>query len=202
MGKNEIHNCPVMLSEFSLQKQETPFSCGPAAAKMALEIMGIKVPEAELRKRMWTNSILGTLPGLLSRAYQSYLSENGIGLRARVRSGPSVTTDALLDSLRKGRPVIVTFFTENYFRKGTIVGHYSVIYGIDGEVRHFHLANPFGFKETVEVDRFWKTTDFRQVDGKMPLLIKLGLKLGRLLGLFVPRTVILLEDSMNNSSRS
>jgi hypothetical protein len=193
MGKSAIPKSLIMLPEFALHKQETPCSCGPAATKMALEILGIKVPESELRKRMWTNSLLGTPPSLLARAYQGYLRENGINLRVRVRSGQSVTTDTLLASLQAGRPVIVSFYTENHFRKGTIVGHYSVVYGIDRDAGYLHLANPFGFKEKIEIDQFWKTTDFRQVEGKMPLLMKLSLKLGALLGIEVPRMVILLE---------
>jgi hypothetical protein len=194
MEKGAVPKSLIMLPEFTLHKQETPFSCGPAAAKMALEIMGIKVPEFELRKKMWTNSVLGTLPTLLARAYQDYLRENGKALRVRVRSGQSITTDTLLASLQKGRPVIVTFFTDNHFRKGTIVGHYSVVYGIDPDAGYLHLANPFGFKEKVEIERFWKSTDFRQVEGKMPFLMKLGLKLAALLRMEIPRTVILLED--------
>ena len=73
MEKNEIPGPPIMFSNFVLHEQEVPFSCGPASAKMALKIPGIEVPESELRKRMWTNPLMGTLYGFLRRAYERYL---------------------------------------------------------------------------------------------------------------------------------
>ena len=85
-----------------MHKQETLVSCGPASVKMALEILGIKISESELRKRMRTNTILGTLYGFLRNAYENCLKENGMDLRVRILSGPSVTGETLAESLAKG----------------------------------------------------------------------------------------------------
>jgi len=91
-----------MLSGFTLHKQETPVSCGPASAKMALEIMGIDVSEAELRMRMKTNRFMGTMLRPLRKVYKHYLREKGIDLHVRALSGSSVTNRTLVDSLKKG----------------------------------------------------------------------------------------------------
>lgn len=194
MEKNEILGFPITFSNFALHKQETPFSCGPASAKMALEMLGIEVPESELRKRMWTNPLMGTLYGFLRRAYERYLQENGMGLKVRILSGSSVTTQTLAESLEKGRPVIVSFFTENHFKPGTMIGHYSVVCGIDEEAGKVYLANPFGSKDTVELDEFWKMTEYDLSQGKTLFFVRVSIKLGKLLGIVAPRTIFVLEE--------
>ena len=194
MENNNIPGSSIQLSGFTPHKQETPVSCGPASVKMALEILGIKISESDLRKRMKTNPILGTLYGFLRRAYECCLKENGMDLRVRILSGPSVTSSTLAESLAKGWPVIVSFFTENHFRPGTMVGHYSMVCGIDEEAGKVYLANPFGSEEIIDIDRFWKMTEYDLSEGETPLFMKLSIKLGKLLGIIVPRTVFVLED--------
>jgi len=194
MDENKTSGSAITLSGFELHKQETPFSCGPASTKMALEIMGIKVAESDLRRLMRTNSMTGTLYGFLKRAYERCLRENGKDLRVRILSGDSVTARTLVESLKKGRPLIVSFFTENHFRPGTMVGHYSVVYGIDEEAGKVFLANPFGSKDAVDMERFWKTTEYDLSEGETPFLMRLSILLGRLLGIIVPRTIFVLED--------
>jgi len=194
MEADDVAGSLIKLSGFALHKQETPFSCGPASAKMALETLGIGVSEAELRKRMKTNPILGTLYGLLRRAYESCLQEHGMKMKVRIRSGSSVTGNTLAESLAKGRPIIVSFFTENHFRPGTMVGHYSMVCGIDEEKGKVYLANPFGSEDVIDLDRFWKMTEYDLTESTTPFFTKLSIKLGKLLGIVTPRTIFVLED--------
>ena len=194
MGVNNTGGSATVLTGFTLHKQETPVSCGPASAKMALQILGIEVPEAELRRRMRTNSLVGTPTGFLRRGYQACLQNSGMSLRVRVLSGSSVTSRTLVESLERGRPVIACFLTENHFRPGTMVGHYSVIYGIDVDANTIRLANTFGSKDTVELERFWEMTEFDLTDGYIPFFQKLLMRLGKLFRMVVPRTIVVLED--------
>jgi hypothetical protein len=194
MGNDTIAGSPIKLSGFSLHKQETPVSCGPASAKMALEILGVRISEPELRKRMKTNAVFGTLYGFLRREYERCLKENGVNMRVRILSGPSVTGPVLAESLAKGWPVIVSFFTENHFRPGTMVGHYSVVCGIDEDAGKVYLANPFGSEDVVDMDRFWRMTEYDLSEGKTPFFMKLSIKLGKLLGIITPRTVFVLKE--------
>jgi hypothetical protein len=161
---------------------------------MALEIMGIRVSEPELRRKMRTSSLWGTSPGMLKRVYQEYLRENGAGLKVRVLCGATVTTGMLIESLQKGRPVIVSFYTENHFDPGMMVGHYAVVYGIDTEADNVYLANPFGSKDEVELKRFWKMTEYDLSEGRTSCFMKFSLLLGKLFGMIKSRTVFVLED--------
>jgi hypothetical protein len=194
MHEDNIAGPPIKLSGFTLHKQETPVSCGPASVRMALEILGIKISEPELRKRMRTNPVLGTLYGFLRKTYERCLNENGVALKVRILSGPSVTGKTLTESLAKGWPVIVSFFTENHFRPGTMVGHYSVVCGIDQDAGTVCLANPFGSEDIIDIDRFWSMTEYDLSEGQTPFFMKLSIKLGKLLGIIVPRTVFVLEE--------
>lgn len=194
MKDEEMSDSQIRLSNFALHKQETPFSCGPASTKIALETQGIKITESELRKRMRTNSFTGTLYGALRRAYQQCLHEKGKSFTVRILSGPSVTVRTLVDSLQKGRPVIVSFFTENHFRPGTMVGHYGMVYGIDEEEGTVDLANPFGSRDVIELEQFWKMTEYDLSKGNTPFFMKLSIRLGKLFGIVKPRTVYVLEE--------
>lgn len=183
-----------MLEGVRIHKQETPVSCGPASVLMALDMMGVRIAESRLRKKMHTNRLWGTLPGSLMRVYQHYLRKHDINLRVQKLSGPNVTADTLIDSLQKDRPVIVSFYTENHFDPGHMVGHYAVVCGVDENAGTVYLANPFGTKDEIELGRFWKMTEYDLSDGRASFWMKLDLMLGKLLGMVKPRTVFILED--------
>jgi hypothetical protein len=185
---------PLMLGGFDVHKQETPVSCGPASVLMALEMMGITVPESRLRRKMHTSKLWGTMPGMVKRGYQRYLRKGGFNLNVRILSGRAVTTHTLAESLQKGRPVVVSFYTENHFNPGNIVGHYAVVCGIDESAGKVYLANPFGTKDELDLDRFWKMTEYDLSDGKTSFGMKLALILGKLIGMVKPRLVFVLED--------
>jgi hypothetical protein len=134
------------------------------------------------------------MPGMVRRGYQRYLRKNGVNLNVRILSGSSVTTRTLVESLQKGRPVVVSFYTENHFNPGNMVGHYSVVCGIDESAGKVYLANPFGTKDEIDIDRFWAMTEYDLSQGKTTFGMKCGLILGKLLGLVKSRLVFVLED--------
>jgi len=134
----------VLLQNFPLFKQETPYTCGPASVRMCLAFLGHKLPEEEIASRMHTSSILGTAPWYLLPAYNKYLKEFNVGLIAKERKGKDANNQVIFDSIRINRPVIFNWMTENCFKPGTAVGHYSVVIGFDQDKKEFAVADPCG----------------------------------------------------------
>jgi hypothetical protein len=114
----------------------------------------------------------------------------GRALAVRTIIGAGADTEAVVSSLRRGRPVIVSFLCENKCRPGTSIGHYSAIYGADLERGTFLLANPFWGSQEIGIDEFWGMSELRGSAGAVPLSIKLG----RLTGALKPRTIFQLVD--------
>jgi len=159
---------PIILKNFPVHQQETPYTCGPCASRMVLEYLGHPMAEKDLAKAMGTNSLLGTSNGMLLRGFNKYLDQSGTGLLAKIIKGKDVSDQVVADSLRQGFPVIATFLTENHFKPKTPVGHYCVIIGIDPQKREFTLANPFGYIEKMNIDRFWRLAEWHPSAGDIP----------------------------------
>ncbi len=157
-----------LLNDFPLHKQETPYTCGPASARMVLEFLGHPVPEYDIAKRMGTMKSLGTMPGQLLGGLNHYLAEFDTGLEAVTLRGGDASESAVAQYLEKGLPVIASFYTENFFKPGTRVGHYAVIIGVDFAKGEFTLANPFGYKEQVDIERFWRLAQWAPEPGDIP----------------------------------
>jgi len=162
----------VLLEGFPLHKQETPYTCGPAAARMVLEYLGHPVAEAEIKRRMRTNPATGTLPSQEVRGLNEYLAEFKTGLKAKTLKGAEVANEVVLQSLRQKLPVIASFLTENFFKPGTLVGHYAVIIGLDPPADEFTLANPFGSIMKIATARFWRLAEWRPQPGDLPESVK------------------------------
>ena len=158
----------VLLEKFPLHKQETPYTCGPAAARMVLEFLGHPVAEAEIKKRFGTNGLVGTSNGQEVRGLNRYLQEFKTGLTAKMRKGKAVTNEVVMQSLQAKLPVIASFLTENYFKPGTEVGHFAVIIGYDPAGDEFTLANPFGYLVKVNTARFWRLAEWNPQPGDLP----------------------------------
>ena len=144
----------AVLNHFPLHKQETPYTCGPASLRMVLEFLGHKVPEHEIARAMGTTSLTGSSPFGMHLAANHYLKKFKTGLSAHDKIGPAATNDVIFASILAKLPVIFTWLTENAFKPGTEVGHYSVIIGFDQARREFTIANPFGMIHPLDFDRF------------------------------------------------
>ena len=181
----------VLLDNFPLHKQETPYTCGPAAARMVLEYLGHPVPEAEIKQRFGTNALVGTSNGQELRGLNRYLAEFKTGLVAKTLKGEAVTNEVVRQSLEARLPVIASFLTENYFKPGAEVGHFAVIIGFDPGTDEFTLANPFGYFTQVNTAQFWRLAEWKPKPGDLPPSVK------HAKGLPIPlqRTIIILEKA-------
>lgn len=160
----------IVLENFPLYKQETPYTCGPASVRMCLAFLGHKLSEQEIAKRMGTRPGLGTFPWQLNHAYNKYLREFKTGLSATDKTGKQADNQLIFKSLRSNRPVIFSWLTENYFKPGTPVGHYCVVIGADQGAKEFTIANPFGTIHILEFDRFWRLAAWSPKNGDLPNL--------------------------------
>ena len=185
----------IRLENFPLRKQETPYTCGPAAARMVLEYLGHPVPEAEIKKRFGTNPVIGTSNGQELRGLNRYLAEFKLGLAAKMLKGEAVTNEVVRQSLEARLPVLASFLTENFFKPGTEVGHYSVIIGFDPSADEFTLANPFGYLAQVNTAQFWRLAEWRPKPGDLPA----GVKHAKGLPIPLKRTIIVLEKAGSRS---
>lgn len=167
-------------------------SCGACSVRMALEYLGRGLPESLVRRRVRTSRRVGTLPGLLLRGCQELLDESGLGLRVRMVRGARADTGTVVESLRQGLPVICSYLAENHFRPGTLIGHYSVIFGASAGAREFIIANPFGGVDRVPADEFWKMTEFDFKAARMP--VPFSMRLGKAARILTPRTLFVFEE--------
>jgi hypothetical protein len=158
----------ALLENFPLRKQETPYTCGPASLRMVLEFLGHPLPEHEIARAMGTNSLTGSSPFGMHCAATHYLNKFQTGLTAQDKIGQAATNEVIFASVSGKLPVIFTWLTENAFKPGTEVGHYSVIIGFDEGRREFTIANPFGMIHALDFDRFWRLAAWAPLPEDLP----------------------------------
>jgi hypothetical protein len=140
-----------------VQRQELPYSCGPAAVRMILRYSGVDASESTIRKDAGTSELLHGTPSLALSTYvlRSHLANRSPPLTASFAEGtPEERYAQIRESLAKGRPVLFVYNTKDDFSSSSEkkwqsadeekVLHYGVIVGIDEERREVHVANPFG----------------------------------------------------------
>ena len=164
----------ILLEKFPLHKQETPYTCGPASLRMVLEYFGHPLGEKEIAKAMGTNSHTGTAPWGMHHAANKYLKEFNLGMTARDKLGKRATNEVIFSSLEKKRPIIFSWLVENYFKPGSMVGHYCVLIGFDQTARQFTIANPFGTFDKIGFDRFWRLANWSPKPGDFPNVKKVS----------------------------
>ncbi len=158
----------LLLANFPLHKQETPYTCGPASLRMVLEYLGHPLAEPEISQRMGTSPKLGTSFLQMHSCYNQYLKDFKIALAAHDKIGKAANNDLIFNSLGKDRPVIFTWLVENYFKPKTLVGHYSVLIGFDRNRSEFTIANPFGSIHPIAFDRFWRLASYSPKPDDIP----------------------------------
>ena len=110
--------------KFPFHKQETKYTCGAAAMRMALEFCGIKKSERQVVKLLGTNKVRGTWLKSFPLAAEKYK------LKYVVNSNSSIQN---LKKLQKeGYTIIIC-----YYYPPKKVDHYSVLRKIDSENIYF-----------------------------------------------------------------
>ncbi|KYK26702.1 hypothetical protein AYK26_07125 [Euryarchaeota archaeon SM23-78] len=116
------------MTRFPFHKQETKYTCGAAAMRMALEFCGIKKSEKQVAKLLGTNKVRGTWHKNFPIVAEKF-KLNHVSLR-------NATIDNLKEYQKKGFAIIIC-----YFYPPEKVDHYSVLKNIDAKNIYFH--DPF-----------------------------------------------------------
>lgn len=171
------------LDGFTVYRQETDHTCGPAAVRMTLQYMGLNIPEKKLAASCMTHPF-GTLHWTLLTGYKKFARKIGFDIEM-AENDPDVF-ERIVDSVKSGRPVIFIYAVLNDFHATEKVLHYGIMIGIDGNNNTVTIANPFGTIDTLSIDEWWKRFSIDKEyapEGMLPLLK---------LGILKPRTAMFL----------
>ncbi|MEK6793052.1 MAG: cysteine peptidase family C39 domain-containing protein [Nanoarchaeota archaeon] len=132
--------------QFPFHKQETKYTCGAAAMRMALEVCGIKKSEKQVAKLLTTNKVRGTwhknFPIIAEKFKLNYISMR------------NATINDLREYKKNNYILIVC-----YFYPPEKVDHYSILKKINNN--HIYFWDPFfGDKHSYTLTYFnkiWKS---------------------------------------------
>jgi predicted double-glycine peptidase len=125
------------------RRQETKYSCGPAALRAVLAAFGVRISEDALIERLKTSKKDGTTPESMHQQAES------LGLGTLVREPMSLKD--LKKATDAGYPVIVLFQAWQEGKKRDWAGdwddgHYAVVTSVQGD--HVFLSDPSMSKGT------------------------------------------------------
>lgn len=151
----------MKMKEVPYYKQESSWTCGPAAMRMVLEHIGIKKTEKQLIKLLETNKIIGTwesqIPKLAEKYKLNYIVE---------RNGK---IDDLKKSIKNKFILIVC-----YYMSEEDITHYAVITKMTS--RYIYLHDPWiGPNHKIKLDSFektWKSDPIHEKDKRWFIGIK------------------------------
>jgi len=136
---------------YTEDRQDTAYTCGPSSLKMALSHYGLSVDEIWIGKKAGTTSTAGTSVGDLVAVIGTINSTYGTSFKARSESFSSWET--LKGYLSKGYPVILRVQSWIHPNGGE---HYVLLYGLDISNGKAYLGDPSYGKRTVTL------TDLRE----------------------------------------
>jgi hypothetical protein len=180
----ELGDTVIELENFPVYKQETDHTCGPCAARMALEYLGLKISEKRLARRCLTHP-LGTLHWTLRMGFDYYARQ--LGFRVRMLENEPHIFDRMADNLDQGLPTLFLYAVEDHFHPPKKVTHYGNLIGINGPAGTVAMANPFGIIEHMPVKEWWERFSLKPQYMPPDQALLAGA------GLIRPRTVFLLE---------
>lgn len=128
-------------------KQETKYTCGAAAMRMALEHVGINKSEKQLIRLLRTNKVIGTWSKAFPLLAEKYRLVYTVKRKSSIRD--------LKEYQKKGFAIIIC-----YFYAPEKVGHFSVLKRIDKKFIYF-LDPQFGPKHRYPLSYFkkiWKSS--------------------------------------------
>ena len=114
-----------IITDFPFHRQQTCWTCGPAAMRMALEKSGIKKSEKQLVRILKTNKIRGTWPRDFPRVAEKYKLDYVVERNAEIQD---------LEYFQKQNYTLIVCY---YFPKEK-VDHYSVFKEMDSEKIYFY----------------------------------------------------------------
>lgn len=177
---NEI----IELENFPVYKQETDHTCGPCAARMVLEFLGLEISEPQLARNCLTHP-WGTLHWTVARGFDHYAKQ--LGFRVRMTENAPDVFERMLLNLRRGIPTMFLYAVVDHFHPPNKVMHYGNLTGVNGPDATVTIANPFGIIEKMDLNEWWDRFSL------LPEYMSEGQLLLVRAGIVKPRTVFLLQ---------
>ena len=174
----------IELENFPVYKQQTDHTCGPCAARMVLEYLGLEVSEQQLARRCLTHP-LGTLHWTVRLGFDHYARQLGFRV-AMLENAPDVF-ERIMENLRRSIPTMFLYAVQDMFHPPRKVTHYGNFIGVNGPAGTVAVANPFGVIENMPLAEWWDRFSLRPeyMPQDQMLLLRTGL--------LKPRTMFLLE---------
>ena len=146
------------MTDFPYHKQETIWTCGASAMRMALEKCGIKKSEKQVVKILKTNKIRGTWHKDFPRVAEKYKLNYVVKRNA--------TIDDLKYFQKKGCTIIIC-----YYYPPEKVDHYSILKSIDSENIHFYDVSSTVGMVVIGVLYFLSLCNLLNISEKFPKLV-------------------------------
>ena len=131
------------MKKFSYYKQETNYTCGAAAMRMALESFGIRRSEKQVARVLKTNKVRGTWPRNFTPVAERFKLNHATMRNATIKD--------LKEFQKKGYIIIVC-----YSPTGITCDHYSVVKRVDN--KKIYLLDP-----DIGEDHEYSLTFFRRI---------------------------------------
>lgn len=174
-----------LLDNFPVYKQQTDHTCGPAAARMILEYLGVEVSEQQLARRCLTLPH-GTLHWTVRMGFGHYAQRAGLKVKTDENS-PDIY-ERIKQNLARGLPTMFLYAAMDHFHPPRRCTHYGALIGVDEPAHTVTIANPFGSIHAMNMREWWER--FSLLPKYAPLM-ELGFLLA---GVLKPRTAFFLEN--------
>jgi len=144
------------LWQFSAFAQKERFSCGPATIRMLAHHFGVMISEEDAGKLCRYSPKNGTIHWFFRQALEKVL--NGV----KVTMKHDVSWQEIESSLEQNLPVAFIFMSSN--EKNPLVKdpkpgnypHYGIILSVNLPQKTVFIANPFGYRENIDIAEFEK----------------------------------------------
>lgn len=147
----------LKLNNFHIQQQKKSYTCGYASLSMISDFLGSKVEEEDLEEEL-PLGYFGATPSKFLKLSRKYLSNYNIKFKFIHKNKFIKMVE---NQLEKNIPIPFLYLAKNKFGNPELVGHYSVIIGIDKQNSRFYVADPFAEnKREIAFEELFKELSF------------------------------------------
>ncbi len=147
----------LKLNNFDIQQQKKSYTCGYSSLSMVSNYLGCKVEEEDLEEEL-PLGCFGAIPTKFLKLFRKHLPNYKIKLKFMHKTKFIKMVE---NQLKKNIPIPFIYLAKNKFENPELVGHYSVIIGLDKQNLKFYVADPFEQNEReIAYEEFFKELSF------------------------------------------
>lgn len=163
----------IKLEDFLMQMQKTCYTCGYSSLSMVCDFLGTKIEEEEFEKEL-PYGYFGITPFKVNKLFNSHMPN----YKAKWRFISEKKLARIVEKqLKDNLPVPFLCLAKNKFGTPILVGHFSVIFGMDKENSMFYIADPFiGCEKEMTYEELFNELSFREASKNNTLFVYRVLK--------------------------